>query len=100
MRAEKLIIMKDVYRVLAICLGEPPAEFTWRYKTKDGAIMSLKTTPKEFYKGIIPVDYNPGNFIMVMNDPTRDYYKVYEIKNYRNTIEGYNWCYLNLRMMR
>ncbi len=96
MRTEKLLIMKDVYKVLAICLGEPPTEFTWRYKTKDGVIMSLKTTPKEFYKGIVPEDYNPGNFIMVMNDPKRDYYKVYEIKNYRNTIEGYNWCYLNL----
>lgn len=96
MREEKLVIMKDVYRVLAICLGEPPAEFTWRYKTKEGVVKSLKTSPKEFFKGVIPADYNPGNFIMVMNDPTREYYKVYEIKNYRNTIEGYNWCYLNL----
>ncbi len=31
-----------------------------------------------------------------MNDPTREYYKVYEIKNYRNTIEGINWTSLNL----
>jgi bleomycin hydrolase len=50
----------------------------------------------EFYKSIIPQGYNPDQFIMVMNDPTREYYKVYEIKNYRNTIEGINWKYLNL----
>ncbi len=31
-----------------------------------------------------------------MNDPTREYYKLYEIDNYRNTIEGVNWLYLNL----
>ena len=33
---------------------------------------------------------------MIMNDPTREYYKTYEIQNYRNTIEGINWIYLNL----
>ena len=31
-----------------------------------------------------------------MNDPTREYYKRYEIENYRNTFEGVNWVYLNL----
>ena len=33
---------------------------------------------------------------MIMNDPTREYYKVYDIQNYRNTVEGINWVYLNL----
>ena len=33
---------------------------------------------------------------MIMNDPTRPYYQVYDIKNYRNTVEGINWVYLNL----
>ncbi len=93
---EKINILKDVYRVLALCLGEPPTEFTWRYKTKGGEIKTLTTTPLEFYKGIIPANYNPDTYIMIMNDPTREYYKVYEIKNYRNTIEGINWKYLNL----
>ncbi|MEF9931811.1 MAG: C1 family peptidase [Bacteroidales bacterium] len=93
---EKINILKDVYRVLALCLGEPPTEFTWKYKTKDGEVKSLKTTPKEFYKEVIPAEYNPQNYIMIMNDPTREYYKVYEIKNYRNSVEGVNWTYLNL----
>lgn len=96
LRTEKTSVLKDVYRILALCLGEPPAQFTWRYKTKDGQIKSLTTTPKEFYNSIVPEDYNPKSYVMVMNDPTRDYYKVYEIKNYRNTIEGINWVYLNL----
>jgi len=96
MRSEKINVMKDVYRILAICLGEPPAQFTWRYKTKEGIIKSMTTTPLDFYRDIVPQDYNPNTFIMVMNDPTREYYKLYEIKNYRNTLEGINWCYLNL----
>lgn len=97
LEAEKIAILKDVYRVLALCLGEPPTEFTWRYKDQKGNICELKNyTPQRFYQEITPSDYDPSNYIMVMNDPTREYYKIYEIKNYRNTMEGVNWTYLNL----
>lgn len=97
LRAEKNNVLKDIYRILALCLGEPPHEFTWRYKTKKGEIKELANyTPQQFYKEITPADYSPENYIMVMNDPTREYYKVYEIQNYKNTIEGINWIYLNL----
>ena len=96
LEAKKIEILKDVYRVLALCLGEPPTEFTWRYRDAKGEVKTLKTTPMEFYKSIVPADYNPDRFIMIMNDPTREYYKVYDIASYRNTYEGVNWCYLNL----
>ena len=95
-RIKKLSILKDIYRVLALCLGEPPTEFTWRYKDKNGDIKELKSTPLEFFKSIEPAGYTPEEYIMTMNDPTREYYKVYEIENYRNTMEGINWKYLNL----
>lgn len=97
LRAEKKEILKDVYRILALCLGEPPHQFTWRYKDKDGNIKELAHyTPQQFYQEITPADYTPDHYIMVMNDPTREYYKLYEIQNYRNTQEGINWIYLNL----
>ena len=96
LRTEKINILKDVYRVLALCLGEPPTEFSWRYKDNNGRIKVLTSTPLEFYKSIIPGNYNPETYVMIMNDPTREYYKVYDISNYRNTYEGLNWVYLNL----
>jgi len=96
LRAEKINILKDVYRVLALCLGEPPTEFSWRYKDNNGQIQVLTSTPLEFYKSIIPENYNTETYVMIMNDPTREYYKVYDISNYRNTYEGLNWVYLNL----
>lgn len=97
LRETKKDMLKGVYRILALCLGEPPAQFTWRYKDKNGNIQELKDyTPMQFYKEITPEDYSPDNYIMIMNDPTREYYKVYEIQNYKNTIEGVNWIYLNL----
>ena len=96
LKAAKMEALEDVYRVLALCLGEPPTEFTWKYKNNKGEVVTVKTTPKEFYNGLKPENYNPETFIMIMNDPTREYYKVYDIANYRNTIEGVNWVYLNL----
>ena len=95
-RKYKLQAMKGVYRILVLCLGEPPAEFTWRYETADGEVKTLTSTPLDFYRSIIPEAYGSDTYIMVMNDPTRPYYQVYEIDNYRNTYEGVNWKYLNL----
>lgn len=97
LRNEKNSTLKDIYRILALCLGEPPVKFTWRTQDKSQNIQEfVDYTPKQFYKAITPADYSPENYIMIMNDPTREYYKLYEIQNYRNTVEGINWLYLNL----
>ncbi|MDR0865870.1 MAG: biotin transporter BioY, partial [Candidatus Symbiothrix sp.] len=45
LRTEKQAILKDVYRMLALCLGEPPTQFTWKYKTKAGKIEEKQYTP-------------------------------------------------------
>lgn len=93
----KKTILADIYRILALCLGEPPTTFTWRYQDRDGDLRELKDyTPRQFYREIIPDDYSPDHYIMIMNDPTRDYYRRYEIRNSRNTLEGLSWTYLNL----
>lgn len=96
LQEEKVQIMGDVYKILAYTLGEPPTEFTWRYKDNNGAIQTLTSTPMEFYKENVPANYSPDRYVMIMNDPTRPYYQVYDIANYRNTLEGINWRYLNL----
>ncbi|MEG1615764.1 MAG: C1 family peptidase [Bacteroidales bacterium] len=96
LRKQKQTVLGDVYKLLTSTLGEPPVEFTWRYKDKSGTIHSLHTSPQEFYKENTPANYSPEEYIMIMNDPTRPYYQVYDIANYRNTVEGMNWRYLNL----
>ncbi len=93
----KLQTLKDVYRTLALCLGEPPTTFDWKYTDKDGNVKVVKDyTPLQFFADIVPEGYTADNYVMIMNDPTRPYYEVYDIKNYRNTEEGTNWVYLNL----
>lgn len=92
----KVKVLKDVYRILALTLGQPPLEFSWRYKDADGVVSPLKKyTPLQFLEELVP-NFIQQEMVMIMNDPTRDYYKVYEIKNYRNVQEGVNWKYLNL----
>lgn len=96
MEREKMSVLKDVYRVLTVCLGTPPTEFTWRFQDKDKKIQTIKSNPNDFFNGIAGTDYNTDNYVMIMNDPTRDYYKMYEIDGARNTMDGVNWTYLNL----
>jgi len=89
-------MISEIYRILVLFLGEPPTEFTYRFVDKDNNISEAKTyTPQEFFKEIFP-NYNTEDYYMFMNDPTREYYKVYEIDFDRNVLEGKNWIYLNL----
>jgi len=94
--SRKIEMLGEVYRMLALNLGEPPTEFTYRFTDKDGKLGETKTfTPKSFMSEVLgPIDFK--NYVMLMNDPTREYYKLYEIDYDRNVMEGRNWVYLNL----
>jgi bleomycin hydrolase len=93
MKVEQL---KEIYHMLALCLGVPPTEFTWTRTDSKGNVVSTETyTPKSFYDKYIGTDLE-NNYIMVMNDPCREYYKIYEIDYDRHVYDGENWVYLNL----
>lgn len=95
----KTEMLATVYRMLALTIGEPPMQFTYAHRNKDGkAVGDPKTyTPQEFFKEVVGDKLN-GTFIMVMNDPRRPYYKTYEVELDRHTYDGHNWKYLNLPM--
>ena len=95
----KTEMLATVYRMLALTIGEPPTQFTYAHRNKDGkAVGEPKTyTPQEFFKEVVGDKLN-GTFIMVMNDPRHPYYKTYEVELDRHTYDGHNWKYLNLPM--
>lgn len=95
-KAEQLAI---VYKMLQLCIGEPPAEFDYAFKNKSGKTVTKKKsyTPKTFFEEVVGQPLN-GSFIMVMNDPRRPYGKTYEVEYDRHTYDGHNWKYLNLSM--
>ena len=98
--AMKTEMLKEIYRMLVLCLGEPPVEFEWTCYDSKGNFVSTKTyTPQSFYNEYVGADLE-NNYIMVMNDPTREYGKVYEIDYDRHVYDGQNWLYINLPIER
>ena len=88
-------MLSDIYKVLVVSMGEPPTEFDWRYKDSDGNLSDwAHYTPKSFFDTFVHV--NLSDYIMLMNDPSRPYNKLYEIEYDRHMQEGGNWKYLNL----
>ena len=99
LEAEKVKMLGNIYHMLTLAYGVPPTEFRWEFRTASGSLVSDKTyTPKEFYKELWG-DYNLNEqTILVMNDPSREYGKVYRILYARHTYDGHDWVYLNLPM--
>ncbi|MBR6547008.1 MAG: C1 family peptidase [Bacteroidales bacterium] len=96
----KIRQLSEIYRMLALCLGEPVQEFEWTRCDKNNNIVSRKKyTPKSFYDEFIGEDLE-NNYVMIMNDPCREYGKVYEIDYDRHVYDGHNWLYINLPIER
>lgn len=101
--AKPAILQKDktdmlgvIYRMLVLNLGMPPTEFTWTQRGPDGKEVETKQyTPQSYYKEFIQDDLT-NNYVMLMNDPSREYYKCYEIDFDRHRYDGKNWTYVNL----
>ena len=96
----KTSMLTEIYGILVKCLGVPPTEFEWtRYNSKGEQVSTKVYTPKGFYNEFIGEDLE-ANYVMIMNDPTREYGKVYEIDYDRHIYDGHNWLYVNLPIER
>ena len=90
LEAKKTEMLSTVYRMLALAFGEPVERFTW---TMNGE--TKEYTPQSFYQEYLRNDLT-NNYVMLMNDPSREYYKCYEIDFDRHVYDGKNWTYVNL----
>ncbi|MBR1809392.1 MAG: C1 family peptidase [Paludibacteraceae bacterium] len=83
---QKEEMLRTIYRMLVTAMGIPPQQFTWKGEQYTPLSFADKYVNRE-----LVTDY-----VMLMNDPTREYYKVYEIDLDRHIYEGQNWLYVNL----
>lgn len=90
LQQQKVEMLKEVYHILALAYGVPPTEFEWKGRMY---------TPAGFYQEMVGYDLN-NNYVMLMNDPSREYGKVYEIQYDRHLYDGQNWLYVNLPIER
>ena len=95
----KTRMLSQIYHMLQYTIGNPPQKFTYAFKDAKGNTVGepKEYTPLSFYKEVVGKKLN-GTFIMVMNDPRREYYKTYEVEYDRHTYDGHNWKYVNLPM--
>ncbi|MBO5018021.1 MAG: C1 family peptidase [Alistipes sp.] len=95
--ALKTEMLKEIYSMLVRAYGVPPTEFEWTLRDKEGNVVKTETyTPKSFYAEYFGDLDLENDYVMVMNDPSREYHKVYEIEYDRHVYDGDNWLYLNL----
>lgn len=89
LEALKVEQLGTVYKMLVMAYGVPPTQFTWKGKTY---------TPQEFFKAYCISEGEDLNkdYVMLMNDPSRPYNKVYEIDYDRHVYDGHNWLYVNI----
>ena len=96
LEARKVEMLSQVYRMLVLAYGEPVQEFTYTLRDVNGKEISTETyTPKSFYEKYVGKDLK-NSYVMLMNDPSREFFKVYEIENDRHVMDGANWKYINL----
>lgn len=99
-QALKTQMLTEIYAILVKCLGVPPTSFEWtRYNSKGEKVSTATYTPQSFYSEFIGEDLE-NNYVMIMNDPCREYGKVYEIDYDRHVYDGENWLYINLPIER
>ena len=91
--------LAEIYHMLTLGFGTPVTEFTWAPKDTYGRYTCPpeKYTPQSFYAEFVGLDLQ-NDYIMLMNDPSREYWKTYEIQYDRHTYDGHNWLYLNVPM--
>lgn len=110
LRTMKEKSLKEIYRFLAINLGEPPTEFEWRYqvKSKDGKegetvevadknLTSARSyTPQSFYKEFVGVDLN--EFVCLYNDPSQEMNAHYRFHRARNIAGEDDMNFVNIEI--
>ena len=118
LRHEKSEILKEVYRLLVLLLGEPPAEFEWRYLLKPDGEAATATnenlesaenqrlsaperhTPQSFYRKYVVRPLS--EYVCLYNDPKNELNRHYRFDRARNIVgnECMNFANIDTRLMK
>uniref|UniRef100_A0A1D1YLR2 bleomycin hydrolase n=1 Tax=Anthurium amnicola TaxID=1678845 RepID=A0A1D1YLR2_9ARAE len=97
LRHAKVKMMEEIYRIIAISLGEPPKKFDWTFRDGNGKFHNHQgLTPKSFYQDII--GYKATETLSLVNDPRNPYLRLYTVKYLGNIQGGLPIRYVNISM--
>ncbi len=97
MRDAKQEALRAVYQILCIHLGNPPAQFDWQWKDKDGEFhRDGEMTPLEFAEKYISTPME--DFVCLVNDPrgSSPPDRTYTVQYLGNVVDGARITYLNV----
>ncbi|CAG8541165.1 12332_t:CDS:2 [Funneliformis caledonium] len=95
LRCVKIGMMEEIYRIIAISIGEPPKKFDWTFRDKNGKYHNYPNlTPKSFYQDII--GYKATETLSLINDPRNPYNRLYTVKYLGNIQGGFPIRYVNI----
>ena len=97
LREWKMETLKDIYKILVVCLGQPPESFQWRYENKDGKVTPLeKYTPQSFRRKFLEADLN--RYVSFVNYPGQPMHAHLEWAWERNMADQTNLEAVNISM--
>lgn len=79
----KLKALEECYRVLTICMGNPPQTFEWSPTSKKKPVVY---TPLAFYKRVVEPLVQIDSFIAICNDPRNQYNQLLAIEHMHNVL--------------
>jgi bleomycin hydrolase len=105
--------LADVYRFLALNLGEPPVEFEWRYETKKGKegdaaggeeggveqerLSELRRhTPQSFYDEHVGIELS--DFVCLYHDAAQPTYRHFQFERARNVMGRPGMNFVNVEI--
>jgi len=91
-------MMSEIYRIVGICLGIPPVQFTWEYVDKSKQFKSVgPITPLEFYETFVKPVWNIEDKVCLVSDPrqTNPFGKTYSVDCLGNMVGGRQVVYNN-----
>jgi bleomycin hydrolase len=97
LRARKVRMLDEIYKMLVMNFGEPPTEFQWRFEDSNSVVSPMKTyTPKSFYKKLVGIDL--GQYVDLFNDPSKKYDKHYVLSTSKNVYDGNDVNFANIKI--
>ncbi|MBN1434210.1 C1 family peptidase [Candidatus Fermentibacterales bacterium] len=96
LRQRKAGMLDEVYRILSICMGQPPDEFCWQWRDSDDEFHRAGVlAPLRFFDEYVGLSLD--DYVCLINAPTGDkpFGKLYTVQYLGNVLGGSPVIYLN-----
>ncbi len=93
----KTKMLEEVYRMLSLHMGTPPAQFDWEFQNKEKKFHAFRNlTPQQFYHDHVKVDLS--EFVCLVHSPRQltPLHQTFTVSHLGNVLEGKPILYLNV----